>query len=212
MPRITITVPEHHSQPYSFNLDRQVVSFGRGGSNDIVIESASVSVSHATMRRVLGGYELHDADSTNGIKLNGIRQNQISLINNINVTIGDAAFDFMLSDEEIQALAKENRQAQCPIIHEQEELSIPQIKPQAKRAAYSEPVSNGMNLGSAFMFFVLAGLAFFTGLAVRHQKDTGTSLIDAIRLQISKGKIQDVSANPMAPQSPAPTSQSPGAN
>ena len=41
---------------------------GRGSDNDIVIDSGSVSGSHAEMRRIEGGYELVDLGSTNGIK------------------------------------------------------------------------------------------------------------------------------------------------
>ena len=60
MPRVTITVPEKNAQPYRFQLDRPVVSLGRGSENDIAIESGSVSVHHAEMRRIEGGYELRD--------------------------------------------------------------------------------------------------------------------------------------------------------
>ena len=73
MPRITITVPDKLPQPYRFPLDRQVVMIGRGSENDIVIECGSVSLRHAEMVRVEGGYELRDLDSTNGIKLDDRR-------------------------------------------------------------------------------------------------------------------------------------------
>lgn len=36
------------------------------------------------------------------------------------------------------------------------------------------------------LFLILSAAAFFTGMAVRYQKDTGSSLIDAIR---NRGKV-----------------------
>ena len=109
MPRVTITVPERNAQPYRFQLDREVVSLGRGSENDIAIDSGSVSVRHAEMRRIQGGYELHDMGSTNGIKLDGVRHEIIPLRSGATVHIGDVAFDFSLSDEETRLLARESR-------------------------------------------------------------------------------------------------------
>ena len=104
MPRVTITVPDSNPQPYRFQLDRRVATLGRGSNNDIVIDCGSVSVSHAEMRRIEGGYELRDLDSTNGIKLDGERMPVIPLRSGLSVKLGDVAFDFQLSDEECEAL------------------------------------------------------------------------------------------------------------
>ena len=71
MPRVTITVPEKNSQPYRFALDRKSVTLGRGSENDIVVDCASISVHHAVMERIEGGYQLRDLGSTNGTKLEG---------------------------------------------------------------------------------------------------------------------------------------------
>ena len=51
MPRVTITVPDKNAQPYRFQMDREVVTLGRGSENDIAIESGSVSLYHAEMHR-----------------------------------------------------------------------------------------------------------------------------------------------------------------
>ena len=111
MPRVTITIPDKAAQPYRFKLDREVVSLGRSDENDIVIDSASISGSHAKMRRVHGGYELIDLDSTNGIKKNGVRQERIALSNDIPVSLGDVEFGFELDAEELAALAEEKAAA-----------------------------------------------------------------------------------------------------
>lgn len=179
MPRVTITVPEKNAQPYRFQLDREVVSLGRGSENDIAIDSGSVSVHHAEMRRIEGGYELADVGSTNGIKLDGVRHETIPLRSGVTVHIGDVAFDFLLSDEENATLALERPAKLPPLVDGSEMAELP--KPERKAATSAEPRSVGSPFASIVMFLILAALAFFTGLAVRYQKDTGGSLIRAIQ-------------------------------
>ena len=205
MPRVTITVPEKNAQPYRFQLDRQVVTLGRGSENDIAIECGSVSVNHAEMRRIEGGYELRDVGSTNGIKLDGIRQEVIPLRSGATVKLGDVAFDFMLTDEELEALAREKPAQESPIVREPEES--PKDKAAAKiagqRAAYATSNSSGIGFGAILMFLILAAAAFFAGMAVRHQKETGKSLIQALQEKYSTRTIT-VPAPAAEPAAPAP--------
>lgn len=177
MPRVTITVPEKNAQPYRFQLDREVVSLGRGSENDIAIDSGSVSVHHAEMRRIRGGYELHDVGSTNGIKLDGVRHEAIPLRNGATVHIGEVAFDFMLSDEENATLALEIPLVASPLKIDPEIV----LPPKRVATAYAEPKSSGSPFAAVLVFLILAALAFFTGMAVRYQKDTGGNLIRAIQ-------------------------------
>lgn len=174
MPRITITVPEKNAQPYRFQLDRQTVSLGRGSDNDIAIESGSVSVHHAEMRRIEGGYELHDTGSTNGIKLDGVRYEVIPLRSGATVRIGDVSFDFALSDEESEALAREKPPEPSPITRE---ADLP-VNPPPQLASQA---SGGSGFGAVLVFLILAAAAFFAGLSIRYQKDTGGSLMHAIQ-------------------------------
>lgn len=176
MPRVTITVPEKTPQPYRFQLDRQSVSLGRGSENDIAIDCGSVSVKHAEMLRVHGGYELRDVGSTNGIKLDGVRMEVIPLSSGLSVKLGDVAFDFVLSDEELDALAKESSGAAG-------EGELPPVKVPPPRESSPVPVSSGSGgggFGMALLFLILAAAAFFAGAALRFQKETGASFIDAV--------------------------------
>ncbi len=193
MPRVTITVPDKNAQPYRFQLDREVVTLGRGSENDIAIDSGSVSVTHAEMRRVLGGYELHDAGSTNGIKLDGHRQLSIPLHNGAEVHIGDVAFDFMLSEEELETLASEKPSTpRLPPIVRDEAATPHAPKPTPKPITYVA-TSSGGGFGATVLFAFFAVIAFYAGLAIRHQKETGGSLLDAIRAN------QAIQAAPAAP-------------
>jgi pSer/pThr/pTyr-binding forkhead associated (FHA) protein len=178
MPRVTITVPDKNSQPYRFQLDREVVSLGRGSENDIAIDSGSVSVKHAEMRRIRGGYELHDVGSTNGIKLDGLRMEMIPLRSGASVKIGDVAFDFILSEEEIDALAQEKPTGSSPITRESELPPAPKPPP---RPSYAPAPSGGSSFGATFVFVLLAVIAFYAGLEIRHQKETGKPLYQAIQ-------------------------------
>lgn len=190
MPRVTITVPEKNAQPYRFQLDRQVVTLGRGEENDIVIDSGSVSVHHAEMRRVEGGYELHDIGSTNGIKLDGIRYEVIPLSTGINVTIGDVAFDFSLTEEESEMLARECPRP-LPVISEPEAVAQ---KP--KPVSYSAGTSSHSGFVGNLVFLIFAAAAFFAGLEIRYQKETGHSLIAAL---LEKKDDAKASPSPEAP-------------
>lgn len=184
MPRVTITAPEKNAQPYRFPLDSGTVTVGRGSDNDITIESGSVSVRHAEMRRTKGGYELCDIGSTNGIKLDGVRYETIPLQNGTTVGIGDATFDFSLSEEEMQELSREIPAEQAPIFFEP---GVERSGPPKKEVVYV-PVNSGGGSSGFLVFLILAAISFFVGMAIRHQKETGGSLIDAIK------------AKPAAPQ------------
>jgi pSer/pThr/pTyr-binding forkhead associated (FHA) protein len=201
MPRVTITVPEKNAQPYRFQLDRDVVTLGRGSENDIAIDSGSVSVNHAEMHRIEGGYELRDIGSTNGIKLDGERHEVIPLRNGATVKIGDVSFDFMLSDEEREALAREKPGEQSPISREAE---LPPAKPVPQRVVYVPARSSSSGFGAMLLFLILAAAAFFAGLALRYQKETQGSLIEAIRQEHFAQKPAPA-ATPAATPAPAPT-------
>lgn len=208
MPRVTITVPEKTPQPYRFQLDRQSVTLGRGSENDIAIDSGSISVRHAEMLRVEGGYELRDQGSTNGIKLDEERMEVIPLRSGASVQLGDVAFDFLLSDEEEEALARERSAMQSPIWRESagSSMDLPPLKdvPQPDRLPERQPVlaeSGGGGFGMIVLVLILAAAAFFAGMAVRFQKETGGSLIDAIKAK--RGTVA-IPPTPAAPNAAAP--------
>jgi pSer/pThr/pTyr-binding forkhead associated (FHA) protein len=107
MPRVTITIVEKGPQPYRFDLKREIVTIGRGLDNDIVVACGSVSGKHSEMRRVEGGYHLIDVGSTNGIKVDGVRQQKVNLKNGMTVKLGDVEFGFTLNEEELAVIDAE---------------------------------------------------------------------------------------------------------
>jgi hypothetical protein len=195
MPRVTITVPEKNAQPYRFQLDRQVVTLGRGSDNDIAIDSGSVSVKHAEMRRVGGGYVLRDLGSTNGIKLDNQRGEEIQLLHGISLKLGDVIFDFTLTQEELEELARETKTLGLPgtggppVLWEPEKSTsrLPPLREEAPRQMAMlepEPESVATSGGGTMLILLvvlLALAAFGIGMAIRFQSATGGSLMDAIK-------------------------------
>jgi pSer/pThr/pTyr-binding forkhead associated (FHA) protein len=179
MPRVTITAPDTNPQPYRFQLDRRVVTLGRGSDNDIVIDCGSVSGSHAEMRRREGGYELRDMESTNGIKLDGERMSVIPLRSGLSVKLGDVAFDFQLSDEECEALEREKPAEESPILREPEEAPHQKVS-----SANSQSEEANPKRWPIIWFVILAAMAFFVGMAVRYEKETGGSWIQAVKARV----------------------------
>jgi predicted component of type VI protein secretion system len=207
MPRVTITVLDRTPQPYRFLLDRMKVNMGRGSENDIVIDDGSVSVRHAVMERIDGGYQLRDLGSTNGIKLEGIQKEIIPLRHGLSVKIGDVAFDFTLTEEEREALAREKPPVESPIIKEDSSAAAaaggsprraanaPGAGPQRVIIRSSQP-SAAASFFMTLLFLVLAAGAFFVGLTVRHEKETGRSLLEDIKA--GQAKTAPAPADPSA--------------
>jgi len=208
MPRVTITLPDKTPQPYKFQLDRQLVTIGRGSVNDIAIDCGSVSVKHAEMARIEGGYELRDLGSTNGTKLDGERREVIALRHGLSVKLGDVAFDFQLSDEEREALEREKPFVESPIERDQSPEPSAEAAP-ARRAAPRKPVVvTETGGGGGFLMFLLfllfAGIAFFAGLSIRYYKETGGSLFDGIQTRSKTLKAKSEAAKTAHPPPPVP--------
>lgn len=214
MPRLVITVPGRNAQPYRFQLDRQSVTLGRGSENDIVVEDASVSVRHAVMERIEGGYQLRDLGSTNGTKLEGKATDLIPLRHGLSVKLGDVAFDFTLTDDERAALTREKPQSESPIIRE-EPFEAPAIAAAGAGVSSAAPrrpqgapapviITRGPSGAASFfmslLFLILALIAFFIGLSVRYAKENkNASLLQAIR-----SSHQPPAAPPAPPSEEAP--------
>lgn len=218
MPRVIITVPENSAQPYRFSLDRKTVKIGRGSDNDIVIDTSSVSSQHAEMRRIEGGYELGDMGSTNGIKLRGVRHDKIALESGMSLRLGEVTFDFTLTAEELDTLALEKPLALPPLPAKPPLPALPSAETQAeempepiletnpkpksrqrsspKQSPKSSQKSSGTGVGMILLFIVLAAAAFVAGLSIRHQKETGETLIKAI---VNKGDQVEKETPPVEP-------------
>src|SRR5512142_769986 len=71
MARLIISSPDGKRGIYE--ISKAVVTIGRGVSNDLVLNDASISRLHAVVKQVGGDIVIADRGSTNGVLLNGQR-------------------------------------------------------------------------------------------------------------------------------------------
>jgi len=182
MPRVCITAQGKNAQPYRFSLDRKVVRIGRSTDNDIVIDCPSVSSHHCEMKRIDGGYILEDKDSTNGIKVADARMEIIDLENGLDILVGDAALDFELTDKEKDALSEEEHvpKQRAPLPKKKKDgkasakrpaSPLPSLpgSPGAATPLVITPTTSGANFAITIGLLFVALMAFYFGLASKHQ-------------------------------------------
>lgn len=63
-----------------YPLDAETITIGRGNRNTIIIRDNEVSREHVTLTRTERGYELYDLDSRNGTFINGIKVDDVWLL------------------------------------------------------------------------------------------------------------------------------------
>lgn len=78
-----------------FTLDGDVVSCGRDGNNDIVLDGATVSRKHVDFHRQGSGYAVADLDSLNGTYVNGERVKTAALAEGDEIRIGRYRLTFL---------------------------------------------------------------------------------------------------------------------
>lgn len=190
MPRICINIPGENPQPYRFELEREKITIGRVVGSDLHVDCASVSSKHAIIRRVEGGYVVKDLDSTNGLKHAGTPMRVIDLIETMQFEVGDVGVDFQLSEEEMGILSNEefvsHEQMKLPPVSQreesaEEEATVPKKVNKHKKRSSKKPQTAGGGMGSVLFLIgliFLAGVAFFGGLSLKHQKTTGGGLFD----------------------------------
>jgi adenylate cyclase len=71
MARLIISSPDGKRGIYE--IAKPIITIGRGVSNDLVLNDASISRLHAVVKQVAGEIVIADRDSTNGVLLNGVR-------------------------------------------------------------------------------------------------------------------------------------------
>lgn len=181
MPRICITIADKTPQPYRFPIETEVVSIGRSGENNVVIDHPSVSSKHCEMKRVKGGFILVDLGSTNGIHLNETEWEVIDLKDGMDAEVGDVLFNYQLTDEEKEVLSGEKFKKRQRKKRAERVKEAPKQTP--KRAPSQPPVSavtalessdgNGARDFAIFLLFViLASAAFYLGMNSVHKSQT----------------------------------------
>ena len=88
--KLTFTSGEHagRSEEYASTA----ITIGREPDNVLVLETGGVSRYHALMSSTSGNWSISDLNSTNGIKINGVRKKTSKLNEGDTVTVGEHVF------------------------------------------------------------------------------------------------------------------------
>jgi class 3 adenylate cyclase len=101
--RLTVHMSDGSSKEYP--LDADVVVIGRDPSCEIHIDSRYVSRRHARIRRVDDGFVVEDAQSTNGLKINGfLVREPHPLTTGDCVMLGDVSLTYEGSDDSMATI------------------------------------------------------------------------------------------------------------
>ena len=82
----------------SFELNRDRISIGRGATNEITLNDASVSRFHAALERRGEDFFISDSGSMNGTSVNGAEADNTKLSNGDKVVVGHFTFRFSTED------------------------------------------------------------------------------------------------------------------
>ena len=77
-----------------YRLAKSNISLGRANTNDIIINDARVSRSHARMEYGQQGISLVDMGSSNGARLNGTRIDRAAINPGDTISLGSQQFKF----------------------------------------------------------------------------------------------------------------------
>src|SRR5438105_15376756 len=91
----TLTIVEGRGRGQRFQFDAANVTVGRGGENDVVLNDAGVSRTHARIQRQGAGWMLLDNGSANGTELNGqVIERPSQLRGGDRIGVGPVTFEF----------------------------------------------------------------------------------------------------------------------
>jgi len=220
MPRITITEPGKNPQPYRFDLATELVKIGRRSENEIVVTCGSASGRHAEMKRVPGGFELRDLGSTNGVLKDGNRIDIVRLADGDKLLLGDIAFEFQLSEDELAILVKEGlRPMETEASRKDDEDEMPARKDERPprqeerrtRSNESPPrvdweddtddddTSTSSKKWFVLVFLLLCLIAFYQGVSLRHKNDDARMLNE---ISVNGGATPRIAPEVTAPAEP----------
>ncbi len=189
----------------------EVVTIGRHPDSVVVLNNASVSSHHATIKREEKGCYVYDLGSSNGTRLNGAEIEEALLNDGDRVTFGDvqALFHAGAAPADVVAPAPQSvfvPRPDAPLAVEADRVvaAPPPVVPMRSRFSRRAPVRRGVlsgypdqSGGGCATAIFLTGLflvAFFIGLTMRHLKETDRSfmgdILDRITKSMPKVKIE----------------------
>ena len=156
-----LTIAEGKGRGQKFQFEAEQVTIGRGAENDVVLNDAGVSRTHARIERQGGSWVLLDNGSANGTELNGATIEKPSMLKaGDRIGVGPVTFEFFASggDETRITAPQPKREAETRI------SAMPAAEPRA-----IDPRSGAQQAGFAQVWAQLpvwAKLAAVAGAAL----------------------------------------------
>lgn len=86
-------------KPRVFTIYKKVTSIGRGGANDVCIDSKALADFHAQVVFDGRDFSVSEVEGAGGLQVNGKKKKKSKIFHNDRVTVGDAELVFSLYDE-----------------------------------------------------------------------------------------------------------------
>ncbi len=86
-------------KPRVFTIYKKVTSIGRGGANDVCIDSKALADFHAQVVFDGRDFSVSEVEGAGGLQVNGKKKKRSKIFHNDRVTVGDAELVFSLYDE-----------------------------------------------------------------------------------------------------------------
>ncbi len=115
-----LTIAEGKGRGQQFKFETVDVTIGRGAENDVVLNDAGVSRTHARIQRQGGGFVLLDNGSANGTELNGLVIEKPSVLRaGDRIGVGPVVFEFTAQPAARAVSGGETRITSAPQAQEQ---------------------------------------------------------------------------------------------
>ncbi len=88
-PSAVLRAVSRDGRQHDIRIDGSLLTIGRAADNGLVLDDAKVSRHHARLRARHGMLVLADLDSTNGVRVNGVRVAEVALGVGDRIEIGD---------------------------------------------------------------------------------------------------------------------------
>lgn len=170
-----LTIAEGKGRGQRFEFDAESVTIGRGAENDVVLNDAGVSRTHARIQKQGASFLLLDNGSANGTELNGVTIEKPSALRaGDKIGVGPVTFEFASAADGVetrvtaQPQAKSEQQTRVSAMPGEAKEIAPRAGAAASAQAAASLAATWAQMPMPLRLLVVGGLALMVvGLAVK---------------------------------------------
>src|SRR2546423_13989222 len=118
-----LTIANGKGRGQRFQFETESVTIGRGAENDVVLNDAGVSRTHARIKKQGAAWILLDNGSANGTELNGVTiQKPSALRAGDKIGVGPVTFEFSAQGDDTRITAQPKREQETRISRTPQEV------------------------------------------------------------------------------------------